>query len=168
MFTLLEPWYSPCRINGSLWSIWKDLTTCTISMLRNNRKCKYIFMFKSPSARLFHYYFDSRSGKFSTFLSYRSLPPWLSLPCNHHVMELIMHVRSHPCKYSIMGVSTSDYQVSFWYGISQWAMTLHYNVITHWLGPYLEWSLTINHNYINQWELMLHCNAVSYWLSPYP
>ena len=27
------------------------------------------------------------------------------------------------------------------YGLSQWEMVLHCNVISHWLSPYLEWSL---------------------------
>ena len=27
------------------------------------------------------------------------------------------------------------------YGLSQWETTLHYNVVSHWLSPYPEWSL---------------------------
>ena len=28
-----------------------------------------------------------------------------------------------------------------WYGLSQWEMKVYCNVISHWLGPYPEWSL---------------------------
>ena len=30
-----------------------------------------------------------------------------------------------------------------WYGLSQWEMSLHCNIISHWLKPYPEWSLNL-------------------------
>ena len=42
-------------------------------------------------------------------------------------------------KRRILPVSTRDHNK---YGFSQWDMTLHCNVIFHWLSPYSEWSLT--------------------------
>ena len=44
------------------------------------------------------------------------------------------------CLYSNYSCLFRDH---FVYGLSQWGMTLHCNVLTHWLSPYTEWSLLV-------------------------
>ena len=39
--------YWPCRINRSLSSMRKDFQLCPISLMRNDRKCKYIYVSKN-------------------------------------------------------------------------------------------------------------------------
>ena len=55
------------------------------------------------------------------------------------------------------------------YGLSQWEMKLHCNVIFHWLSPYTEcvWAQHHSGYGLSQWETTLQCNVVSHWLSPY-
>ena len=45
-----QPWYWLCRINSSLFPMRKGFYyTCVISVFRNGRKCKYIFMFRKKN-----------------------------------------------------------------------------------------------------------------------
>ena len=41
------------------------------------------------------------------------------------------------------------------YGFSQWETTLHYNVVSHCLDPYTEWSLRLNYRHRNTHTWMI-------------
>ena len=65
------------------------------------------------------------------------------------------------------GIIYRDHSV---YGPSQWQTALQCNAVSHWLGPYTEWSLHLSwsvmvlvtvlcltapsHNYLNQWLIL--------------
>ena len=63
-------------------------------------------------------------------------------------------------------LQSPDGQVSYWVWLSQWETTWQSNVVSHWLKPYLEWSLmgqSRNKDKHMDWE-----KGVKWiWLSPY-
>ena len=66
----------------------------------------------------------------------------------------------------------------FVYAFSQWETTLQCNIVSHWLGPYTEWSLiqgplsgwwlkiTDVHKVLATERGRYKCNTVSHWLIP--
>ena len=52
------------------------------------------------------------------------------------------------------------------YGLSRWEKALLGNAFSHWLSPYLEWSLGSWYG-LSQWQKVLLCNAFAHRLNPY-
>ena len=52
------------------------------------------------------------------------------------------------------------------YGLSQWEIMLHCNVVSYWLSPYCEWSLDTTITFKSAWWLLMAFHVFSTRLGP--
>ena len=86
-------------------------------------------------------------------------------PCHDEIMWLLQSVNSgshFPPIYVLPSMSKQLYnhRDHYGYGLIQWQMTLHCNIISHWLRPYPEWSQNHSQQFISCIYLQYHYDSV--------
>ena len=115
-------------------ALWTSSSTTIVSMVmsldkwRGTKPCRY--MMKHP-----------RKPGFFFLIFCRQLIRYLHRYRGHHCSSICLSLIPGACLSDPFTCFITTDKDLFGYGLRQWETTLHCNVVSHWLSPYLKWSL---------------------------
>ena len=101
-------------------------------------------------------------GQWRGALMFSLICAWWNGWVNNREADVLRRHRAH------YDVTVMTNQRSFRVLVQSMRTTLHYNVVSHWLSPYPDWSLQIRKCYIDLWEIVIcHIWHLTSWCLSY-